>query len=63
MINIFNSTNPIEIEIIKQMLENNKITSIILNQQDSSYLFGRINLYVQEKDATIALKLITTKNA
>ena len=60
MINIFSSVNSVEVEIVKQMLENNKITSVVLNQQDSSYHFGRIILYVQEKNAKTALKLIDT---
>ena len=59
MINIFNSANPIEVEIIKQMLDENNITAVILNKQDSSYnMFGSINLYVKEENQTIALQLI-----
>jgi len=58
-INIFSSANPIEVEIIKQMLEENKITSVMLNKQDSSYnMFGTIDLYVKEENQTIALQLI-----
>jgi hypothetical protein len=59
MINIFNSANPIEVEIIKQMLEENNITAVMLNKQDSSYnMFGSIDLYVKEENQTIALQLI-----
>jgi hypothetical protein len=59
MINIFSSANPIEVEIIKQMLEENNITAVMLNKQDSSYnMFGSIDLYVKEKNQTIALQLI-----
>ena len=44
---IFSSTNPIEVEILKQMLKENGIISIDINHQDSSYnMFGNINLYV-----------------
>jgi len=56
---IFTSTNPIEVEIIKQMLEENKITSIIMNQQDSSYnMFGYIDLYVQEESMKETIELL-----
>jgi len=58
-INIFKSDNPIEAEIIKQMLEENNITAVMLNKQDSSYnMFGSIDLYVKEENQTIALQLI-----
>ena len=62
-INIFSSANPIEVEIIKQMLEENKITSVMLNKQDSSYnMFGTIDLYVTENEQEITLQLIHKKN-
>ena len=58
-INIFSSANPIEVEIVKQMLDENNITAVTLNKQDSSYnLFGTIDLYVKEKNKSIALQLI-----
>ena len=58
-INIFNSANPIEVEIIKQMLDENNITAVSLNKQDSSYnMFGSIDLYVKEENQIIALQLI-----
>jgi hypothetical protein len=63
MINIFNSANPIEVEIIKQMLEENNITAVMLNKQDSSYnMFGSIDLYVTEENRTIALQLINEQH-
>ncbi len=62
-IKIFSSNNPIEIEIIKQMLEENDLFPVILNRQDSSYnMFGTIDLYVTEKEQIIALRLIHKKN-
>lgn len=42
-------TNAIQAEIVKQMLEENDIPAVLLNKQDSSYLFGKIELYVSEK--------------
>jgi len=62
-INIFSSANPIEVEIVKQMLDENNITAITLNKQDSSYnLFGSIDLYVKKENRTIALHLIHKQN-
>ena len=62
-INIFKSANPIEAEIIKPMLEENNITAVMLNKQDSSYnMFGSIDLYVKEESRTIALQLINEQH-
>ena len=62
-INIFSSANPIEVEIIKQMLEENNITAVILNKQDSSYnMFGAIDLFVIEAKQEISLQLINKQN-
>tara|TARA_B100001758_G_C18416862_1_gene620784 strand:+ start:14287 stop:14505 length:219 start_codon:yes stop_codon:yes gene_type:complete len=60
---IFSSNNPIQIEIIKQMLEENNLSPVILNKQDSSYnMFGTIDLYILEKDHKKALKLLKENN-
>jgi len=58
-INIFSSTNPIEVEIVKQMLEENNINAVALNKQDSSYqMFGIIELFVTEDQLEIANNLL-----
>ena len=63
MIKIFNSANPIEVEIIKQMLAESNITAVTLNKQDSSYnMFGSIDLYVKKENRTIALQLINERH-
>ena len=60
---IFSSTNPIEVEILKQMLKENGIISIDINHQDSSYnMFGNINLYVKEEYVENATKLMEQNN-
>ena len=62
-VKIFSSSNPIEVEIIKQMLTENNIVAVILNQQDSSYnMFGTIDLYVTKKEQVISLQLIHKQN-
>ena len=48
----------IEAEIVKQMLEENGVAAVLLNKQDSSYLFGMIELYVNQEDEAIAQVLI-----
>lgn len=48
----------IEAEIVKQMLEENNIPSVSLNKQDSSYLFGKIELYVHGAMEEQAIQLI-----
>ena len=58
-INIFSSTNPIKVEIVKQMLEENNINAVALNKQDSSYqMFGIIELFVTEDQLEIANNLL-----
>ena len=62
-INIFSSANPIEVEIVKQMLNQNNITAIILNKQDSSYnMFGSIDLYILKENQSLALQLINEQH-
>lgn len=56
---IFTTTQPIQAEIVRQMLENNDIEAVIMNQRDSSYLtFGEVLVYVDEKDVETARELI-----
>jgi hypothetical protein len=53
-------TQNIEAEIVKQMLEENGVNAVLLNKQDSSYLFGKIELYVKQSDETSANVLINS---
>ena len=62
---IFRSTNPIQVEIIKHILEENKIKSIIMNQQDSAHNMsfgGHIDLYVQENSMKETIELLKKHN-
>ncbi len=45
-------------EMLKTYLYDNQIESFILNQQDSSYHFGDIELYVKKENEEKAKKLI-----
>ncbi|WP_312330994.1 DUF2007 domain-containing protein [Sphingobacterium sp.] len=51
-------TNAIQAEIVKQMLEEHGIPAVVLNKQDSSYLFGKIELYVNGGSIEMAERLI-----
>ena len=53
-------TKAFEAEIVKQMLEENGVAAVLLNKQDSSYLFGKIELYVKQEDEAIANVLINS---
>lgn len=59
---IYSTGNPATAEIIKGMLEDNEISCVEINQKDSSYLFGEINLYVPVESETTARQLINTCN-
>jgi len=52
------TTNPIQAEITKQLLETHEIAAVIINKQDSSYRFGQIELYVHESEEAAARQLI-----
>lgn len=51
-------TDAIQGEIIKQMLEGNGIPAVLLNKQDSSFMFGKIDIFVHQADADEANRLI-----
>jgi len=40
-------TVAIQAEFVKQMLVENGIPAVVINKQDSSYFFGKIELFVQ----------------
>lgn len=47
-----------EVNFIKGLLEQNNITSVIVNKQDSAYMIGDIELYVTVEDAFNANQII-----
>ena len=51
---VFSTTDIFKAEIIKNMLLSNNIEAILMNQKDSSYHFGNIEIYTKKK---IYLKL------
>jgi len=45
-------------ELRKDILEKNGISSVVINEKDSAFLFGDIELYVKKKDLKPAKQLI-----
>ena len=43
---IYSTSKPWQAEIAKQVLEDNGIEAVVINKQDSSYLFGEAEVYV-----------------
>ena len=61
-INIYSSTDLIKVKILNHLLSEKNIKSVIINNQDSSYLmFGRINLYVNKNNLEIAKEILKKK--
>jgi hypothetical protein len=58
---VYSSSKLYEVEIIKGMLFENDIESVIINKQDSVYLFGDIELHVL-RDNFLKAKQIIVKN-
>jgi hypothetical protein len=55
---VFGTNAAYQAEILKALLEEENIVSIIVNKQDSSYLtFGEIEVYVKSEDILKAKQL------
>ncbi len=60
--NVYSSSDPFKIEIVKGMLEDEGIHSFVINKKDSAYLFGEVELYVEVENAFQANQLIKKVN-
>ena len=55
----FKSGNVMQVELLKNELENNEIRSFIVNKKDSLYpMFGASLLYVQIENAEVAKVIV-----
>lgn len=54
---VYESAEDVKIEIARIILEENDISSVVINKKDSSYRFGEIELYVH-RDNIIKAKLL-----
>ncbi len=50
-------------EMVKLLLEQQGILAVLLNKQDSSLKFGKIELFVPEEEQVNALELIATNHS
>ena len=56
-IKIFTSTNYYQAVMVKQMLIENQIDTVLLNKQDSSHqTFGNIEVYIHQQDFSNAIE-------
>ncbi|MDX9883311.1 MAG: DUF2007 domain-containing protein [Prolixibacteraceae bacterium] len=56
---VFETNQPYQAEIAKDVLENEGIDAVILNQRDSSYVaFGPIEVYVHQDHKEKATELL-----
>lgn len=55
---IFKTTIAHQAEIVKAVLQDLDIQSVIVNKKDSSYLFGQIELRVENENVIKSLKII-----
>ncbi len=55
---IYSSNQLYKTELMKQLLAENGIQSIVVNKKDSAYLFGEVELYVSVEDAFQARQII-----
>jgi hypothetical protein len=56
---LYTSDKSYRVEILKSLLEEAEIDAVVLNQQDSSYIFfGEIELYVRRTDVLIARQIL-----
>ncbi len=53
-------SNELTAELAKLALEQNGVIAVLLNKQDSSLKFGRIELFVQESDEIKAAEIMAT---
>ena len=56
---VYSTSDIFQAEVIKQMLLSNSIDAISMNQKDSSYHFGSVNIYTKEKDMRKAKEIIS----
>jgi uncharacterized protein involved in tolerance to divalent cations len=55
---IFTTSKQYEAEIINGLLTENEVECVVVNKQDSAYLFGEYELFVNREDILKAKTLI-----
>jgi hypothetical protein len=57
---IYSSADTFHVEVLKGLLAENGIESVVVNKKDSAYLFGEAELYVNVEDAFRATQIISS---
>ncbi|MDP6908887.1 MAG: DUF2007 domain-containing protein, partial [Flavobacteriales bacterium] len=57
------SSTTMEVELKSALLKGRGINGIVLNKQDSSYLFGEAELYVRQDEVLRAKRILDEENA
>ena len=57
-VSIYNSKFIHKVEIVRAVLLDNSIDSVVVNKQDSAYLFGDIELHVHPDDVMLAKQIL-----
>jgi len=58
-VKIFTSANYYQSEIVKQVLIEHQITSVLINKQDPTHRsFGNVEVYIHQEDFSRAIELI-----
>lgn len=59
-ISIYSTNSTFEAELVRGKLENAGIEAVLMNKQDSSYLFGDIDVYVHQHESQQALNIVNS---
>lgn len=55
---VYSTGKAFDAEIVRGLLENAGLEPIVMNKQDSSYMFGEIEVYVHPNQYEQAIKII-----
>lgn len=55
---VYANPNEVRAEIVKAVLEDSQIPTVVINKKDSSYHFGSYEVYVNQEFANEAIKII-----
>jgi hypothetical protein len=55
---VYESPNEVRAEIVKAVLEDSEIPTLIINKKDSAYQFGNYEVYVNQVHINEATKII-----
>lgn len=55
---VYSTSKPYEAEMVRSLLESTNIGAVVINKQDSSYMFGDIEVYVHPDQYDQALNII-----